>query len=56
MYVGMVMIFVGRGVGKAEQGMVRMGKDRTGNENGRTRNDRLPLTALIIIPVGRGKN
>jgi hypothetical protein len=44
------------GIGKAEQGMVRMDcagrgeserQGRTWNENGRTRNDSLPLTALI---------
>jgi hypothetical protein len=44
----------GGGIGKAEQGMVRMDcagrgnrKGRIGNGNGRTRNDSLPLTASI---------
>jgi hypothetical protein len=45
---------VERGIGKAEQGMVRMDcarrgnrKGRIGNGNGRTRNGILPLTILI---------
>jgi hypothetical protein len=44
----------GGGIGKAEQGMVRMDcarrgnrKGRTWNGNDRTRNGSLPLTALI---------
>jgi hypothetical protein len=48
MYVGMGIDFVGRG---NEKGMDCAGRGnrngRTRNGNGRTRNDSLPLTALI---------
>jgi hypothetical protein len=53
MGVGVGLCVEGR-IGKAEQGMVRIGyagrgnrKGRTGNGNGRTGNGSLPLTALI---------